>query len=124
MFISNSYSPVASRQGKQGKHCLPLIDDMQGLDFDDMSSLFGPSETMLICGDPTGTGKGGTSIYGRQFDDEIHEELKHTGKFILANALVVLSPTAEDGEIEVRIYESRKNPFWNERSKEDWSSRN
>lgn len=30
-------------------------------------------------GDPTGTGKGGTSIYGECFDDEIHDDLKHTG---------------------------------------------
>ncbi len=31
-------------------------------------------------GDPTGTGRGGVSIYGKQFDDEIHSDLKHTGK--------------------------------------------
>lgn len=30
-------------------------------------------------GDPTGTGKGGMSIYGEAFDDEIHDDLKHTG---------------------------------------------
>ena len=36
----------------------------------------------LLGGDPTGTGKGGASIYGRHFDDEIHEELKHTGKLV------------------------------------------
>jgi peptidyl-prolyl cis-trans isomerase-like 1 len=34
---------------------------------------------LISGGDPTGTGKGGASIYGRHFDDEIHEELKHTG---------------------------------------------
>jgi cyclophilin family peptidyl-prolyl cis-trans isomerase len=36
----------------------------------------------LLClgGDPTGTGRGGASIYGRTFDDEIHPDLKHTGK--------------------------------------------
>jgi hypothetical protein len=34
---------------------------------------------LIAGGDPTGTGKGGASIYGRHFDDEIHEELKHTG---------------------------------------------
>jgi hypothetical protein len=38
------------------------------------------NNTLLISGgDPTGTGKGGAAIYGRYFDDEIHEELKHTG---------------------------------------------
>nr|CAD7195257.1 unnamed protein product [Timema douglasi] len=41
-------------------------------------------------GDPTGTGKGGTSIYGRQFDDEIHEELKHTGKFIVSSSMILI----------------------------------
>lgn len=34
---------------------------------------------MCIGGDPTGTGKGGISIYGECFDDEIHDDLKHTG---------------------------------------------
>lgn len=33
----------------------------------------------LSGGDPTGTGKGGSSIYGKKFNDEIHEDLKHTG---------------------------------------------
>jgi peptidyl-prolyl cis-trans isomerase-like 1 len=36
-------------------------------------------------GDPTGTGRGGTSIYGRTFDDEIHEDLKHTGNYYLTS---------------------------------------
>ena len=31
---------------------------------------------MLQTGDPTGTGKGGTSIWGRKFEDEFHETLK------------------------------------------------
>lgn len=35
---------------------------------------------MIQGGDPTGTGKGGASIYGQHFEDEIHPELKHTGK--------------------------------------------
>jgi len=36
-------------------------------------------------GDPTGTGKGGMSIYGECFDDEIHDDLKHTGNFVMNN---------------------------------------
>lgn len=28
------------------------------------------------------TGRGGASIYGKQFDDEISDELKHTGQSI------------------------------------------
>ncbi|KAF4532152.1 hypothetical protein B566_EDAN015303, partial [Ephemera danica] len=34
---------------------------------------------MIQGGDPTGTGRGGVSIYGKQFQDEIHDELRHTG---------------------------------------------
>ncbi|KAI1303050.1 Peptidyl-prolyl cis-trans isomerase-like 1 [Halotydeus destructor] len=41
---------------------------------------------MIQGGDPTATGKGGTSIYGKSFDDEIHPELKHTGAGILSMA--------------------------------------
>ena len=38
------------------------------------------SDFMVQCGDPTGTGRGGSSIYGKYFDDEIHTDLKHTGR--------------------------------------------
>ena len=31
---------------------------------------------MIQGGDPTGTGRGGTSIYGEKFEDEIHPGLK------------------------------------------------
>jgi len=41
---------------------------------------------MIQGGDPTGTGRGGASIYGRNFSDEINEELKHTGAGILSMA--------------------------------------
>ncbi|KAJ7971612.1 Peptidyl-prolyl cis-trans isomerase [Quillaja saponaria] len=37
-------------------------------------------------GDPTGTGRGGESIYGSKFEDEIKPELKHTGAGILSMA--------------------------------------
>jgi peptidyl-prolyl cis-trans isomerase-like 3 len=37
-------------------------------------------------GDPTGTGKGGTSIYGKNFDDEFVPELKHDRRGILSMA--------------------------------------
>jgi len=37
-------------------------------------------------GDPTGTGRGGTSIYGEMFEDEITSELKHTGAGLLSMA--------------------------------------
>lgn len=41
---------------------------------------------MVQTGDPTGTGRGGSSIYGEKFEDEIRGELKHTGAGILSMA--------------------------------------
>ncbi|KAF2116903.1 putative peptidyl-prolyl cis-trans isomerase-like 1 [Lophiotrema nucula] len=41
---------------------------------------------MIQGGDPTGTGRGGASIYGDKFEDEIHPGLKHTGAGILSMA--------------------------------------
>lgn len=41
---------------------------------------------MIQGGDPTGTGRGGSSIYGDKFDDEIDPSLRHTGAGILSMA--------------------------------------
>ncbi len=41
---------------------------------------------MVQGGDPTGTGRGGTSIYGERFNDEITPELKHTGAGVVSMA--------------------------------------
>ena len=41
---------------------------------------------MVQTGDPTGTGRGGTSIYGDKFADEIDASLKHTGAGVLSMA--------------------------------------
>ncbi|KFY82969.1 hypothetical protein V498_08370 [Pseudogymnoascus sp. VKM F-4517 (FW-2822)] len=41
---------------------------------------------MIQTGDPTSTGRGGSSIYGEKFADEISPELKHTGAGILSMA--------------------------------------
>jgi peptidyl-prolyl cis-trans isomerase-like 1 len=41
---------------------------------------------MIQSGDPTGTGRGGESIYGEKFEDEISPALKHTGAGILSMA--------------------------------------
>ncbi|VFQ95477.1 unnamed protein product [Cuscuta campestris] len=41
---------------------------------------------MIQGGDPTGTGKGGVSIWGKKFNDEIRESLKHNARGILAMA--------------------------------------
>ncbi|POY74432.1 putative Peptidylprolyl isomerase [Rhodotorula taiwanensis] len=44
------------------------------------------ADFMIQGGDPTGTGRGGTSIYGDRFEDEISPELRFTGAGILAMA--------------------------------------
>lgn len=41
---------------------------------------------MVQGGDPTGTGRGGESIYGGKFQDEITRNLKHTGAGIVSMA--------------------------------------
>ncbi len=41
---------------------------------------------MIQGGDPTGTGKGGASIWGTPFDNEIREELKFDSRGIIASA--------------------------------------
>jgi len=41
---------------------------------------------MIQGGDPTGTGRGGESIYGRHFEDEIHPNLKHVGAGVISMA--------------------------------------
>jgi peptidyl-prolyl cis-trans isomerase-like 1 len=43
---------------------------------------------MVQMGDPTGTGRGGESVYGGKFEDEITRNLKHTGAGVcsMANA--------------------------------------
>lgn len=44
------------------------------------------SNFMVQGGDPTGTGRGGSSIFGKTFEDEISMELKHTGAGIISMA--------------------------------------
>ena len=41
---------------------------------------------MIQGGDPSGTGRGGESIYGGKFPDEIHSDLKHVGAGIVSMA--------------------------------------
>ena len=41
---------------------------------------------MVQTGDPTNTGKGGTSIWQCKFDDELKEELKHSMRGVVSMA--------------------------------------
>ena len=41
---------------------------------------------MVQTGDPTGTGKGGKSIWGGKFNDEISESLKHNARGMISMA--------------------------------------
>ncbi|KAJ3197499.1 heme binding [Irineochytrium annulatum] len=56
------------------------------------------ADFVLQGGDPTGTGRGGTSIYGDDFEDEFHPDLKHTGAGIISKVngsqfMITLAPT-------------------------------
>jgi len=45
------------------------------------------TDFMIQGGDPTGTGRGGESIYGEKFEDEFHPELSHLKGYVsMANA--------------------------------------
>lgn len=41
---------------------------------------------MVQTGDPTGTGKGGNSIWGKKFEDELRDGLKHNVRGVVSMA--------------------------------------
>jgi hypothetical protein len=44
-----------------------------------------------LLGDPTGTGKGGKSIWGKPFPDEYHETLKHEGEGMFIGVSIIFA---------------------------------
>ena len=58
---------------------------------------------MIQGGDPTGTGRGGSSIYGGKFEDEISPQLKHTGAGILSMANA--GPNTNGSQVRVSPHE-------------------
>ena len=49
---------------------------------------------MVQTGDPTGTGKGGASIWGGKFEDEVRDDLRHNSRGMVSRgaAVPLLSP--------------------------------
>lgn len=45
---------------------------------------------MIQGGDPTGSGQGGDSIYGKPFKDEFHQRLKFTQRGLVAMVKITL----------------------------------
>jgi peptidylprolyl isomerase domain and WD repeat-containing protein 1 len=47
---------------------------------------------MIQTGDPTGGGTGGTSIWGHEFEDEFHPNLKHDKPFPVSQFFITVIP--------------------------------
>eukprot|EP00963_Diacronema_lutheri_P012209 scaffold1671_cov344-Pavlova_lutheri.AAC.38 len=60
---------------------------------------------MVQGGDPTGTGRGGTSVYGGTFEDEITNALKHTGAGVLSMANA--GPNTNRSQVSARVVPKR-----------------
>ncbi|CAA0841446.1 Peptidyl-prolyl cis-trans isomerase CYP18-1 [Striga hermonthica] len=64
---------------------------------------------MIQGGDPTNTGKGGTSIWGKKFNDEIRESLKHNARVIHGFEILDIMEKAQTGPGDRPLMEIRVN---------------
>ena len=64
---------------------------------------------MVQGGDPTGTGRGGESIYGGKFEDENTRNLKHTGAGVVSMANS--GPNTNGSQFFITL---KPTPFWME----------
>lgn len=77
---SGSYdNTLFHRYEKINRFCCPIITNSR-------SQSRNIKGFMLQGGDPTGTGKGGESIYGNHFNDQFHPDLKHDKRGVLSFA--------------------------------------
>ena len=59
---------------------------------------------MVQTGDPSGTGKGGTSIWGKKFEDEFHETLKVCCKCSIQHKCTLESKMCKKCSIQHKMY--------------------
>ena len=67
-------------------------------------------EFIVQGGDPTGTGRGGESVYGHPFKDEVHSRLRSGSTYLPSWS--TLSLRTVDGCLLVCIYQEASCPIW------------
>jgi len=98
MSETENTSPVAELHTNQGKITIKLFAEVAPKTVENFTGLIKKGyydgiifhrvipEFMVQGGDPTGTGRGGESIWGKPFEDECSPDLRFTKKGLLAMA--------------------------------------